>query len=94
MKKKVTVIGAGHVGATLAQYIAMGNLADVVLVDILEGVPQGNCRIGPLYFLRIFKYVIKLHVRMGTMRFFKGLLGCRIKGKTQPVFFLQQLGNI
>ncbi len=42
MKSKVTVIGAGHVGATLAQYIAMQGLADVVLVDIVEGLPQGK----------------------------------------------------
>lgn len=42
MKNKVTVIGAGHVGSTLAQYIAMQNLADVVLVDIVKGLPQGK----------------------------------------------------
>ncbi len=42
MKNKVTVIGAGHVGSTLAQYLAMKNLADVVLVDIVKGLPQGK----------------------------------------------------
>jgi malate dehydrogenase len=42
MKNKVTVIGAGHVGATCAQYLAMKNLADVVLIDIVEGLPQGK----------------------------------------------------
>ena len=42
MRKKVTVIGAGHVGATLAQRIAETDLADVVLVDVMEGVPQGK----------------------------------------------------
>jgi len=42
MKSKVTVIGAGNVGATCAQYIAMQNLADVVLIDIVEGMPQGK----------------------------------------------------
>jgi malate dehydrogenase len=42
VRKKVTVIGAGHVGATLAQRIAETNLADVVLVDVMEGVPQGK----------------------------------------------------
>ncbi len=41
-RKKVSVIGAGNVGATLALYIAEGNLADVVLVDILEGIPVGK----------------------------------------------------
>jgi malate dehydrogenase len=42
MKTKVTVVGAGHVGATVAQGIALKELADVVLVDIVEGVPQGK----------------------------------------------------
>ncbi len=42
MKTKVTVIGAGNVGATVAQGIALKELADVVLVDIVEGVPQGK----------------------------------------------------
>ena len=42
MRKKVTVIGAGHVGATLAQRIAETDLADVVLIDVVEGVPQGK----------------------------------------------------
>lgn len=39
---KVTVVGAGHVGATAAQYVAEKNLADVVLTDIVEGLPQGK----------------------------------------------------
>ncbi len=38
---RVTVIGAGRVGSTLAQRIAEKNLADVVLLDIVEGIPQG-----------------------------------------------------
>ena len=38
----VTVIGAGNVGATTAQRIAEAGLADVVLVDIVEGLPQGK----------------------------------------------------
>ncbi len=42
MRKKITVVGAGHVGATLAQRIAEARLADVVLVDVVEGVPQGK----------------------------------------------------
>ncbi len=42
MRPKVTVVGAGNVGATAAQYIAHADLADVVLVDILEGIPQGK----------------------------------------------------
>jgi malate dehydrogenase len=42
VRKKVTVVGAGHVGATLAQRIAEAELADVVLVDVVDGVPQGK----------------------------------------------------
>jgi malate dehydrogenase len=42
MQSKVTVVGAGNVGATVAQRIVEKQLADVVLVDILEGVPQGK----------------------------------------------------
>jgi malate dehydrogenase len=42
MRKKVTVVGSGHVGATAAHWIAAKELADVVLIDIVEGVPQGK----------------------------------------------------
>lgn len=42
MRKKVTVIGAGNVGATCAMRIADKELADVVLVDVVDGVPQGK----------------------------------------------------
>ena len=42
MQHKITVIGAGNVGATAAQRIAERELADVVLIDILEGVPFGK----------------------------------------------------
>lgn len=41
-RKKVTVVGGGFVGSTTAQRIAEKQLADVVLVDILEGMPQGK----------------------------------------------------
>jgi len=42
MDKKVTVVGAGNVGATAAQRLCEKELCDVVLVDIVEGVPQGK----------------------------------------------------
>jgi len=42
MKSKVTVVGAGNVGATTAQRIAEKELADVVLIDVVEGMPQGK----------------------------------------------------
>jgi len=42
MRKRVTVVGSGNVGATAAHWIASKELADVVLIDILEGIPQGK----------------------------------------------------
>jgi len=42
MRKKITVVGSGNVGATLAHRLADKQLADIVLIDILEGVPQGK----------------------------------------------------
>lgn len=42
MNKKIAVIGAGHVGASCAQYLAEANFADVVMLDIVDGVPQGK----------------------------------------------------
>ncbi len=42
MRRKVTVVGAGNVGANTAQKIASKELADVVLVDVVEGIPQGK----------------------------------------------------
>jgi malate dehydrogenase len=42
MRKKVSVIGAGNVGATCAHWIAAKEMADIVLVDLVEGVPQGK----------------------------------------------------
>jgi malate dehydrogenase len=49
-RRKVTVVGAGNVGATCAQVLAVRDYADVVLVDIKEGLPQGKaldiCQMG------------------------------------------------
>ncbi len=42
MRKKVSIIGAGNVGATTAHWLAGKQLADIVLLDIVEGVPQGK----------------------------------------------------
>jgi malate dehydrogenase len=42
MRRKVTVVGSGNVGATLAQRIIERELADVVMVDVIEGVPEGK----------------------------------------------------
>jgi malate dehydrogenase len=42
MRRKITVVGAGNVGATTAQRLAERDYADVVLVDIVEGMPQGK----------------------------------------------------
>jgi len=52
-RKKITVIGAGNVGATTAQRLAERDFCDVVLVDIVEGMPQGKAldlmQSGPVY---------------------------------------------
>src|SRR5262252_1669361 len=42
MRKKVSIVGSGNVGATAAHWIASKELGDVVLIDIIEGVPQGK----------------------------------------------------
>ena len=42
MKSKISVIGAGNVGASLAQCLAVKNIADIVLLDIVDGLPQGK----------------------------------------------------
>jgi malate dehydrogenase len=53
MRPKLTVVGAGNVGATVAQYAVEKELADVVLVDVIEGVPQGKAldllQAGPIH---------------------------------------------
>jgi malate dehydrogenase len=53
MRPKVTVVGAGNVGASVAQYTVERELADVVLVDIIEGLPQGKAldllETGPIH---------------------------------------------
>ena len=52
-RQKVTVVGAGNVGATAAQYIVERELADVVLTDVIEGLPQGKAldllQAGPVH---------------------------------------------
>ncbi|MGH7736961.1 MAG: malate dehydrogenase [Candidatus Tyrphobacter sp.] len=42
MRNKVSIVGAGNVGATTAHWLAAKELADIVLVDVIEGVPQGK----------------------------------------------------
>lgn len=42
MRKKITIVGAGNVGATAAQRIVDKGLADVVIIDVIEGLPQGK----------------------------------------------------
>ena len=42
MRPKITIIGAGFVGSTAAHWIAAKELGDIVLVDIVEGIPQGK----------------------------------------------------
>ncbi|MCF6149026.1 MAG: malate dehydrogenase [Candidatus Kuenenia sp.] len=53
-RKKITIIGAGNVGATIAQRLAEKNLGDIVLLDIIQDMPQGKAldiaETGPLYY--------------------------------------------
>jgi len=42
MRPKITIVGAGFVGSTAAHWIAAKELGDIVLVDIIEGIPQGK----------------------------------------------------
>lgn len=42
MRKKITIVGAGNVGATTVQLIAQNGLADIILYDVAEGIPQGK----------------------------------------------------
>ncbi len=42
MRKKVSVIGAGNVGAAVAQYLAEDNVCDITIFDVVEGLPQGK----------------------------------------------------
>src|SRR6266705_6464096 len=52
-RPKITVVGAGNVGASVAQYIVEKELGDVVLVDVVEGIPQGKAldllQAGPIH---------------------------------------------
>ncbi len=52
-RPKITVVGAGNVGASVAQYVVEKELGDVVLVDVLEGLPQGKAldlvQAGPIH---------------------------------------------
>jgi len=52
-RPKITVVGAGNVGATVAQYAVEKELGDVVLVDVIEGIPQGKAldlaQAGPIH---------------------------------------------
>src|SRR4026207_1817853 len=52
-RPKISVIGAGNVGASVAQYAVEKELGDVVLVDVVEGIPQGKAldlaQAGPVH---------------------------------------------
>ncbi len=54
MRKKVTIVGSGNVGATCAHWMAAKELGDVVLIDIIEGVPEGK-GLDPLEAMPIAK---------------------------------------
>lgn len=52
MRRKVTIVGAGHVGESCALYLAEKNICDIVLIDIIEDMPKGKaldlCQAGPI----------------------------------------------
>ena len=52
MRKKVTIIGAGHVGECTAMYLAEKNICDITLLDVIEDMPKGKgldlCQAGPI----------------------------------------------
>src|SRR5439155_9915854 len=52
-RPKITVVGAGNVGASVAQYTIEKELGDVVLVDVVDGIPQGKAldllQAGPIH---------------------------------------------
>lgn len=60
MRKKITIVGAGNVGATAAHWAAAKNLGDIVLLDVAEGIPQGKAldllQCGPV---EGFHYAVK-----------------------------------
>lgn len=56
---KVTIVGAGNVGATAAHIIASKNLADVVLVDVAEGLPQGKA-LDMMHMRSVEKFTVSI----------------------------------
>ena len=56
---KVTIVGAGNVGATAAHIIASKNLADVVLVDVAEGLPQGKA-LDMMHMRSVEKFTVRV----------------------------------
>ena len=73
MENKIAVIGAGNVGASVAQYLAEANLADVVLLDVVEGMPQGKAldltQAGPIR---------GYNARLVGTNDYKDIKGCRL----------------
>ena len=56
---KVTIVGAGNVGATAAHIIASKNLADVVLIDVVEGMPQGKA-LDMMHMRSVEKFTVNI----------------------------------
>jgi malate dehydrogenase len=67
MRKKVSIVGAGNVGATAAHWIAAKELADVVLIDVVEGIPQGKA-LDLLEAMPIEKRDVQRHRRQRLRR--------------------------
>lgn len=58
--KKVSIVGAGHVGATCTYYIAEKNIADIVMVDIIDGMPQAK-GLDFAHAAPLRRYGVKIH---------------------------------
>ena len=56
---KVTIVGAGNVGATAAHIIASKNLADIVLIDVVEGMPQGKA-LDMMHMRSVEKFTVSI----------------------------------
>ena len=66
MRKKISLVGSGNIGGTLAHLIALKELGDITLIDIVKGVPQGKAQIllNPHllnYLMSILKAQIIIH---------------------------------
>ena len=73
MKKKISLIGAGQIGGTLAHLIALKELADVVLFDVAEGLAKGKA--------------LDIEHSTGVSGFNSSIIGTNNYGKYREIWF-------